>query len=164
MENEFLIFISGLAIVLGFFGVILPLIPGVWLSLVGLLIFKYSVAATFGWNTLIITLVLVIISQMLSYLIPIAATKKFGGSKYGIWGAIIGLFLGVIFGGPFGIVIGPFLGVFVAELINNSEDIDKAFKAALGTFVGFSIAMGIELMLCFWILYVFLKDLYHFLT
>ena len=159
MENHLLIFVSGLAILIGLFGVILPLVPGVWLSLTGLFLFKYFGFASFEWNTFFITLILVVLSQILSFIIPIFTTKKFGGSNYGVLGATIGLFLGLFLGGPFGIIIGPFLGTFFGELLFNRNN-KQAFRAALGSFFGFLLSMGIEFMLCIWIMFLYLHDIY----
>ena len=39
-------------------------------------------------------------------------TRRFGGSKYGMRGAAVGLIIG-LFLGPFGIIIGPFIGAVV---------------------------------------------------
>jgi uncharacterized protein YqgC (DUF456 family) len=38
---------------------------------------------------------------------------------------------------PFGFIIGPFLGAFIGEMINDSNDSQKEFKAATGSFMGF---------------------------
>jgi len=62
-------------------------------------------------------------------------TKKLGGSKYGVWGSTIGIIVGLFFG-PVGIILGPALGAFIGELIYQKKA-DVAFKAALGSFIGF---------------------------
>ncbi|MFM7896658.1 MAG: DUF456 family protein, partial [Flavobacterium sp.] len=38
---------------------------------------------------------------------------------------------------PFGFLIGPFLGALIGELIYNSNEGKRAFKAATGSFLGF---------------------------
>lgn len=85
-----------------------------------------------------ITLAVVIIVSVLDYTIPIAGTKRFGGSKAGMIGTTIGLVVALfvpIFG-LFGIIIWPFIGALVGELINKSDS-KNALKAAFGSFLGF---------------------------
>ena len=67
---------------------------------------------------------------ILDYVIPAQGTKRFGGSKYGVWGTNIGLVIGIISPIPFGFVLGPFVGAFIGELIYNSKDSKRALKAA----------------------------------
>lgn len=91
-----------------------------------------------NWWFLGITLAVVIIVSVLDYTIPIAGTKRFGGSKAGMIGTTIGLVVALfvpIFG-LFGIIIWPFIGALVGELINKSDS-KNALKAAFGSFLGF---------------------------
>jgi uncharacterized protein YqgC (DUF456 family) len=60
--------------------------------------------------------VVVVVIQVLDYFIPAWGTKKFGGTKWGVWGSTIGLLLGFLMG-PLGIVLGPFVGAVVGELL-----------------------------------------------
>jgi uncharacterized protein len=159
METPIIIFVCGMAIIIGLIGVVFPLIPGVWLSLLGLFVLKYGGVAQFGWDVFWLTFGVTVFVQLLHYIIPIFTTKKFGGSKFGVWGAIIGMLLGFFSPIPFGFVLGSFVGAFVAEAIHNKNS-QQALKAAFGSFVGFLITIGIELLLAFWILVLFLHEVY----
>jgi uncharacterized protein YqgC (DUF456 family) len=83
-------------------------------------------------------------------------TKKFGGTSYGVWGCTIGLIVG-FFIGPVGIIIGPFVGAFIGEMMANS-DTHKAFKAALGSFIGFLLGTVIKLVACGIMMWYFVKE------
>ena len=140
--------IAAVLILIGLIGTILPAIPGAPLALAGLLVFKlWSGDCGFGWEIIIFAGLFVILGAVLDYLLPVALTKKFGGSKYGIWGAIIGLIVGLFFP-PLGFIIGPFVGAFIAELSLASKDVNAAFKSALGSFVGFLLTTGYDFILC----------------
>ena len=111
---------SIILILLGIIGSFLPVLPGPLTSWGGLLLIHYHTLVpqdnTFIWITFRVALVIFI----LDYFIPALGAKKFGGTKYGSYGATIGLFIGLISPVPFGILIGPFLGAYTGELINDS--------------------------------------------
>lgn len=160
MDDSIINLISGFLILLGFVGVVLPAIPGAPLALIGLLIFKlFSGDCSFGWEIIIIAGVFVIIGAILDYVLPVALTKKFGGTKYGVWGSILGLIAGLFFP-PFGLIIGPFLGAFIGELIFAPKNVNGALKSAFGSFIGFIINTGFDLILCLVLLGILIYDVF----
>ena len=50
--------------------------------------------------------------SIIDYFIPSKGAKKFGGTKYDVWGTNIGLFLGFFIPIPFGFIIAACLGAF----------------------------------------------------
>lgn len=125
-------------ILIGILGSFLPVIPGAPLSWLGLLLLYLTKAIPNNWTVLGITLVVAIAVVVIDYIIPIAGTKRFGGSKSGMIGTTVGLIVSFIFPifGLFGIIIWPFIGAFVGELINKADN-KTALKAAFGSFLGF---------------------------
>ncbi len=123
-------------ILLGVAGAIIPILPGPPLSYIGIILLHLTTKYQFTSKFLIIWAVLTIGVYILDYFIPIWGTKKFGGSKRGVWGSIIGLIVGIFFFPPIGIIIGPFIGAVLGELSvgKNSKD---ALKSGLGSFIGF---------------------------
>jgi uncharacterized protein YqgC (DUF456 family) len=155
--------ILGTALVLvGFIGSILPVIPGPPISWAGLLLLKWTgfVAGQGSAyeNTLWILLFFVILVTILDYVVPIMGTKKYGGSKRGVWGATIGVVAGLFFG-PLGIIIGPFLGAYIGEITTGKKEKD-ALRAAWGSFVGFLLGVGMKLMVCGVILFFHIRYLF----
>ncbi|WP_420571887.1 DUF456 domain-containing protein [Kordia sp.] len=129
--------IGFLLMILGIIGSFLPVLPGPITSWFGLLLLYLTEAIPNDWTFLGITLAIAVLVFILDYIIPALGTKRYGGSKYGIYGTTIGLFFGLFFLGPFGIIIGPFLGALVGELAFANKDASSAFKAAFGSFLGF---------------------------
>jgi hypothetical protein len=84
-----------------------------------------------------ITLFIAILIWVLDYFIPAMGTKRFGGSRYGIYGTTIGLIVGLLSPIPFGMLIGAFLGALVGELLYDSKDTNRALRASFGAFIGF---------------------------
>lgn len=139
--------ILGVVIMLtGILGCFLPLLPGPPLSYVALLIQQFRSDAPFTSKFLWLWAGITIVVTALDYVIPLFGTKKFGGTKYGIWGCTIGLIAG-FWMGPIGIIIGPFVGAFMGEIIA-SNNADQALKAAWGSFVGFLLGTLIKLVAC----------------
>jgi len=143
---DILLLIVGIICLLtGLAGAVLPL-PGPPLSFAGMIALHYSRFAEFSQNTLIVLGVLTVIVAVLDYYVPIWGTRKFGGSKWGMYGSAIGLIAG-LFLGPLGIFLGPFAGAFIGEYLNN-QNTRQSFKAALGSFIGLMAGMFIKVLLC----------------
>jgi hypothetical protein len=89
------------------------------------------------WTFLGVTLAIALLIWILDYFIPAMGTKRFGGTKYGIYGTTIGLLIGLLSPVPFGMLIGAFLGAFIGEMIYDSKDTNRALKASFGAFFWF---------------------------
>ncbi len=153
----FLIIVAGILIVIGFLGSILPVLPGPPLSYVGLLVLHFTDKVQFSTNFLIYWAIIVILIQVLDAFIPIWGTKKFGGSKQGMWGSTIGILVGMFFG-PIGIVFGPFIGAFIGELSANKNN-TEALKAAFGAFIGFVVGTVSKLIIAGFMIYYYVEAL-----
>ena len=161
-------FVAVAAIILGVLGIIgsvTPALPGPPLSWVGLLCLYIWGSGTNGAGEpmtttfLLVWLGIVIVVSVLDYIVPAWFTKLTGGSKYGSWGAMIGLFLGLIYP-PVGMILGSVAGAFVAELLFAGKDTMTSVKSAIGAFLGFMFGTGLKLicsavMLFYIIIYAF---------
>ncbi|HEU0227394.1 MAG TPA: DUF456 domain-containing protein [Arachidicoccus soli] len=157
MSILFLI-LGAIAILAGIIGCILPLLPGPPVAWLGLLLLHFSKYAHISWRLLIITAIITILIILLDYFMPVWATKKFGGTKAGQRGAAIGIIAG-LFIGPWGIIIGPLAGAFIGEMIAAPKEGNRAMKAAIGSFIGFLMSMGIRLIWCVLLAWWFVKAL-----
>ena len=137
--------------VIGIAGSMLPLLPGPPIAYLALLLQQLRDPNPFTSKFLWIWAAIVAASLILDYLIPIWGTKKFGGTKYGIWGCTLG-FVAAFWMGPMGVIIGPFVGAFLGELLAG-QDSRRSFKAAMGSFIGFLAGSFLKLVICFFMLY-----------
>ena len=154
----------------GIAGCILPVLPGVPLAYGGLVLLHFTDKVDFSWQFLTIWCVVTVVVQVLDYFIPAWGTKKFGGSKWGVWGSTIGLFVGLVMG-PMGIVIGPFLGAVIGELMYfnrhpqttdtqvPNSNFNKALRAGFGSFIGLLAGTLLKLVCCGWMAVEFVKVL-----
>ncbi len=155
--DTFLIILGAICLLVGILGCVLPVLPGVPLAYCGLLLLHATDKVQFSWQFLVIWAVVTIVVQVLDSVVPIWGTKKFGGSKMGVWGSTIGLLVGLFFG-PWGIVLGPFLGAVVFELIDG-KNTRLALKAGWGSFVGLMTGTILKLICCGLMTYYFIAEL-----
>ena len=169
----FLIVLGAICLLLGLAGCVAPVLPGVPLSYLGLLLLHFTDRVQFSWQFLVIWGVIVAVIQVLDYFIPAWGTKKFGGTKYGVWGSTIGLFVG-FFMGPLGIIMGPFVGAVIGELIyfnrhpqttlseteqNKNSNFNRALRAGFGSFIGLLTGTLIKVICCGVMIAYFVKEL-----
>lgn len=133
-----LLVLGFLLTLVGILGSFLPVIPGPPLSWVGLLLLYLTKAVPEDWTVLGISLGVAVLVLVMDYVIPALGTKKFGGTRAGMAGSVVGLIVAITFPvlGIFGIVVWPFFGALVGELLNNG-DRKTAFRAAFGSLMGF---------------------------
>ena len=158
-----LVISASFLMVLGIIGSFLPILPGPLTSWFGLLIFHMTNAVPMNWTFLTVTFIIAVGIWILDYIIPAIGTKRFGGSKYGIIGTSVGLVVGIIAPIPGGIVIGPFCGALIGELTNGAT-LDKALKAAFGSFLGFITSTFIKFVITLIFLGFFIVKLFEYKT
>ena len=132
----FLLTIGFLFVMLGLIGSFLPVLPGPLTSWLGLLILYFTSIVPMNYTFLGITLAIAILIWILDYIIPAIGTKRFGGSKYGVYGTTIGLLIGLFSPIPLGILLGAFLGAFIGEMLHDKTNMKRAFRASIGSLLG----------------------------
>ena len=138
MDSSILVLISFALLIIGMLGTIFPVLPGLLLSFCGLLMYKYGVAPDFPAYYLWIFGTLTAVSMGLNYVIPAKTNKKYGGTRYGSIGSVVGTILGMLFIPiPLGFLIGMFAGVFLGELLHDRTDSKKAWRSTKGALIGF---------------------------
>ncbi|ANW97325.1 hypothetical protein AXE80_13930 [Wenyingzhuangia fucanilytica] len=151
-----LLFFGFFLVIGGIIGSFLPVVPGPPTGWLGLLLLNLTSKVITDWTFLGVTLAIAILVVIADYIIPALGAKKFGGSKYGIWGSTIGLIVGLLFT-PIGMILCLFLGAFIGELIHDSKNIQKAIKASLGSVIGFFFSTAIKLIVGIVFLVYFVK-------
>lgn len=157
-----LVFLSLLLVLLGIIGSFIPVLPGPPVSWLGLLVLHFTKGVPMDYTFLGITLFVAILIFILDYIIPSIGTKRFGGSRAGAIGTMIGLFVGIFSPIPFGILIGPFVGALIGELIFNQSDSKTAFKAAVGSFLGFVASTFMKFIVTVIFLVLFIYKLFAY--
>lgn len=156
--DTLLILLGILCLLAGLAGCVVPMLPGPPIAYVALLLVHFTERAQFTYTQLIIWLAVVIGVQILDYFIPMMGTRKFGGTRWGTWGCLIGTFAGLFFFPPWGIIIGPFAGAVIGELLGGKET-NHAIKAGIGAVIGFLLGTILKFTVCGWFIYEFVGAL-----
>lgn len=131
--------------IVGIAGCILPFLPGPPLNFIALLLMQWAGTATFSSRFLWIRGAIAVVVTLIDYLLPAWFAKRFGGSKQATTGSTVGLIVGMIFFPPFGLILGAFAGALIGELMHDKENLAKAFRVALSSFVAFIFGTGLKL-------------------
>lgn len=127
-----------ISFVIGFIGLVYPIIPSVIFIMGGFLLygvfFSFAELPWWFWLIQILFVILLFGADMMTNAFGV---KKYGGSKAGIWGSTIGLLIGPIVLPFAGIILGPFLGAIIAELLITRSSIKQAIKTGFGSVIGF---------------------------
>ena len=130
----------------GLVGCIVPVLPGVWLSLAAI------VACYYGGNAvtetiLAVSIGLAIVATILDSVAPLLGARRFHVSKYGTWGCFIGSIAGfLVF--PWGLLAGPFLGAFLGEILFAGKTSQDALRGGVGALLGFVFGVLSKLVCC----------------
>jgi len=139
-----LLIIAATLSIIGLIGCIIPGLPGPPLNYAAMLIIQY-VYSPFQTYTLVIYAILTALILVIDYMLPIWFAKKFGATKQGIWGSMMGMILGIIFT-PIGMILGLLLGAIIGDLIAGRQT-QEAAKSGIATFTGTILAIGLKLII-----------------
>ncbi len=150
------------ALLVGFLGCIVPVLPGPPISFVAVLLVWGAQgwdAETFGAATVVVLAAATIIVTILDFVVPIWGAKKYGASSAGIWMSVLGMLLGIFFFPPFGMVLGAFFGALAGEYMAGKGDGD-AWRAAWGVFVGTMLGVFLKLVVSGVITFYTVRELF----
>lgn len=154
MMNIVLLVIAFLFMLIGLIGCIVPGLPGTPISYAGLWIAQATDRVDFSWQFLLVWGIVVVVISVLDYVVPAWGTKHYGGTKWGVWGSTIGVFIGLFFGAA-GVILGPLAGAIIGELLLSAihggitgKELAGALKAGWGSFIGILFGTILKLIAC----------------
>ncbi len=142
-----LLIIVLIVMIIGLLGVVFPFLPG--LSLIFVSYAVYGFVTSWQEVTILSTIIMaavVFISLGIDFFAVGIGAKKYGASRSGVWGAILGGLLGVVIFNFFGLVFGPLIGAFIGELIDGKPH-PLAMKATMGSVVGLLAGSFIKIII-----------------
>jgi uncharacterized protein YqgC (DUF456 family) len=154
MLEGIMIVVGSTLMLLGLAGSILPILLGPPLSFIGL--FLLAILKHFSpplTPTLIIILAIItILVTVMDYIIPLLGAKRYGASKWGVWGSVLGMAIG-IFLAPFAILAGAFIGAVVVEWLvgkKKGEALRAGWGVVMGTLFATILRLGVSGMMTYY--------------
>lgn len=153
---ETVLFIVGpLLVLVGVLGTILPAVPGAPLVFVGLLLVAWADRfQRVGLWPLVVVGALAIVALVIDWLATAYGVKKSGASGWALGGAVLGLFVGLLFP-PVGLLLGPFVGALAGEYYAR-RDLQQATRAGVGAGIGLVIGLAARVVMVFAMIGTFL--------
>lgn len=124
LPEIFILIICLIFILVGFVGIMLPIIPSIPLIWFG--IFLYGLATDFTEidpSLLILVSILGLVVILLDYVTLIWGGRRFRASVWGVLGAVVGGLAGSCLGLLYGLVVGPLFGAIVSQLIVGRDEV-----------------------------------------
>lgn len=120
----------------GLLGTVLPVVPGAIIILVAAVLHQIMLGSekSLGWWNIGALGVLTLLSYALEFAGGYFGAKRFGATKWGAFGAMLGAIVGLFFSVP-GLIAGPIVGAIAGELVAGKRLV-SAGRAGWGTLLG----------------------------
>ena len=147
-------------VLLGIAGCVLPILPGPMLIFLGLLLLALlkDFFPPLTPTLMTVMAILTVVVTIGDYMIPLWGAKKYGTSKWGIWGSVAGMAIGLLFS-PFGMLLGAVIGAVAVEWLVQKKK-GKALKAGWGVIVGSLLGAVLKLGVSGMMVYYFVRGLW----
>lgn len=113
MDLMLMLAIGAVAMLLGFLGCFLPVLPGPVISYAALFVL-YAFGCPLTTTQLVVGGVVLVIVTLVDYILPSICAQRFHCSRWGVFGCFVGSIVGLFFM-PLGIILGPFLGTVAGD-------------------------------------------------
>ena len=139
----------------GLVGSIVPWMPGPLFILAGAVVWAVATDfQTLGWGRLAGLAALAVLSFLLDFLAGALGARRYGASRWGVVGALLGAVVG-LFLGPLGLIAGCVVGAVVGELARGA-DLAGGVRSGLGALVGLLAGLLADLVLAITMIGLFL--------
>jgi hypothetical protein len=150
--------VVGVLMVVGFAGIVLPVLPGTVLIFGAILLGAWinDFARISGW-TVAVAAVLTAISLVCDYVAAALGARRAGASRQAVVGAALGTLLG-IFSGLWGLLFMPLVGAAIGEYLV-LRDLQRAGQVGMATWIGLLLGTAVKIAIAFTMLGMFIAAL-----
>lgn len=161
MESIIVSVVVWAVILVGLVGTVVPALPGVGLIFAGILAHAlYFGVDGIGVVTLVVLGLVALVSMVFDFFASAYGASRFGSTRWGVGGSVVGGIAGLVAFNVPGLVIGVFLGAAAGEMIFARKDLHQSLRAGWGSVLGFLGGTVLKLILGIVMVLVFLGKLY----
>jgi uncharacterized protein YqgC (DUF456 family) len=153
MSSEALVAVHvlvALMMLAGLAGAVVPVLPGPPLILLGALLYAFATDWTpVGVGRLAVLAALSVAAWLAGHLGTAVGTRRAGGSRPAVAGALAGGLVGIFFA-PLGLILGPLAGAIAGEFLRTGRlrgSVRTGAGAALGVLAGAALQFGLGLVM-----------------
>lgn len=155
------IIVTWTLILIGLLGTLLPGLPGVVFVFGGILLYAlYFGVATIGLKTLLVLGVMTAGTFVLDFFAGMYGAKRFGASRVGIIGSVLGGLGGLMIFNIPGLFLGTFFGAMVGEYMFEKKSLREGAWSGLGSVLGFLAGSVVKCILAFIMVVVFVTRIW----
>lgn len=127
--------VVGLLFLVGLVGSVIPWLPGPLFILAGAVLWAFATDfAQIGVGRLAVLMAIALATFLLNFVAGAAGARRYGGTRWGVVGALVGAVVGFFFG-PLGLLIGTIVGAVAGELFRGA-DLEGSLRSGFGAAVG----------------------------
>jgi uncharacterized protein YqgC (DUF456 family) len=157
---EWLWLAAFLLMLLGFAGLLLPMLPGVPLLFGGFLLAAWiDDFARVGTVAMVIIGVLALLAWIIDIVASLMTTKSVGASRQAMIGTIAGALVGMLAGVP-GLILGTVAGAIIGEMMA-SRNAAHATRVGVAAGLGFALALAAKLVFALLMVGVFVYAYFY---
>ncbi|MES2619900.1 MAG: DUF456 family protein [Bacteroidota bacterium] len=139
-----LIILAIVLCIIGIVGSVLPALPGHPLNYIAMWCVQW-VYHPFSNTVLTVFGILTVVVILFDYLMPVWWAKKYGATRQGIIGSIIGMLSGIFFT-PIGMILGTLAGAIIGDMLAGRTG-PEAARSGMATLIGTFVAVGVKVLL-----------------
>ncbi|MHC4957392.1 MAG: DUF456 domain-containing protein, partial [Planctomycetota bacterium] len=165
---EVLLALLGLALqIVGIIGCVVPVMPGPPINWFGVLLLRFALPDPPSWTMIAVLGAAAVGVTVLDYVVPARGAKKAGATRWGVWGSIFGMVVGILWFPPLGLIVGAFVGAVAGELIANrttGESLRAGKGVLLGTLLGMLLKFAVSGVISFYVVVLMIDQLETLVT
>lgn len=139
------LWVPAVLILIGMVGIVIPVVPGLFIVLAAVFLWALDTGTTLGWSVFGVSVVLYLTGLALQYAVPGRRMRVAGVRSstlvLAVLLGVVGFFVIPVVGGPVGFV----LGIYLVEL-SHSRDRQVAWRSTRAALAAVLLSMGIELL------------------
>lgn len=145
----------------GLVGIVLPGLPGVGLVFGGIVLHAlYFGSDSVGMTTLIFFGAMTLFSLVIDLLAGLYGAKRYGATRHGLIGAVLGAIVGAILLSLPGFFLGMFAGAVIGEYFLARKALRDSLQAGAGSVLGFLAGSVIKYVLALGMVVAFVMKIW----